>query len=71
MLEMMSYSWWSMVLFPLAVLVIIVIGAYPLITEFSKTRPSTGGKAIRILEERYAKGEITREQFLEMKKELE
>jgi len=29
------------------------------------------GRAIEILKERYAKGEITKEQFLEMRKEIE
>jgi uncharacterized membrane protein len=32
---------------------------------------SHGGKALAIIRERYAKGEITKEQFLEIKKELE
>ena len=32
---------------------------------------SQGGRAIEILKERYAKGEITKEQFLEMRKEIE
>ena len=30
-----------------------------------------GSRAIEILKERYAKGEITKEQFLEMRKEIE
>lgn len=32
---------------------------------------SQGGRAIEILKERYVKGEITKEQFLEMRKEIE
>ena len=32
---------------------------------------SQGGRAVEILKERYAKGEITKEQFLEMRKEIE
>jgi uncharacterized membrane protein len=32
---------------------------------------SQGNKAIDILKERYAKGEVTKEQFLEMRRTLE
>jgi uncharacterized membrane protein len=32
---------------------------------------SQGGRAIEILKERFAKGEITKEQFLKMRKEIE
>jgi uncharacterized membrane protein len=32
---------------------------------------SQGNRAVEILKERYAKGEITKEQFLEMRKEIE
>jgi uncharacterized membrane protein len=48
------------------------LGAYYLITQSSRTgRFNLGGRAVEILRERYAKGKITREQFLKMKKELE
>ena len=72
MLGMMGYGWGSMVLIPVAFLVLIVLGAYYLITGSSRTsRSNRGGRAVEILRERYANGEITREQFLKMKKELE
>jgi putative membrane protein len=32
--------------------------------------PAAGGQAIRVLEERYARGEITREEFLERREVL-
>ncbi|MFQ6076022.1 MAG: SHOCT domain-containing protein [Candidatus Bathyarchaeia archaeon] len=74
MMGMMGYGWGFMFLIPIAFLVLIALGAYYLITEFSGTgRPSSGGsrRALEILGERYAKGEITREQYLRMKEELE
>ena len=38
----------------------------------SHVEPSqNGGRAIEILKERYAKGEITKETYLEMRKEIE
>ena len=40
-------------------------------TETSRSASNRGGRALEILKERYAKGEITKEQFLTMKRELE
>ncbi len=74
MMGMMGYGWGSMVLIPIAFLVLIAIGAYYLVTGSAGTGRSAsnrGGRALEILRERYAKGEITREQFLKMKRELE
>jgi len=72
MMGMMGYGWGSMVLIPITFLLLIALGAYYLITGSSRTgRFNRGGRAVEILRERYAKGEITREQFLKMKKELE
>ena len=39
--------------------------------EHYNEQTSREGRAIEILKERYARGEITSEEFLEMKKELE
>jgi len=36
-----------------------------------ENNPSDGNSAVRILQERYAKGEITKEQFEQMKKDLQ
>lgn len=71
---MMGYGWGFMFLIPLALLVLIVLGIYYLVTVFTRTgKPeySDGGKALEILKEQYAKGEITREQYLKMKEDLE
>jgi len=74
MMGMMGYGWGFMFLIPVAFLVLIALGAYHLITEFTRTgRPASshGERALEILKERYAKGEITREQYLKMKEEME
>ncbi len=71
---MMRVGWGSMVLIPVVFFVLIAVGAYYLalgLTGKSRLISNRGGKALRILKERYAKGEITREQFLGMEKELE
>jgi putative membrane protein len=70
MMGMMGFGWGSMFLIPLAFLVLIVLGAYYLVTEFPRTNKSAyhqNQRPLEILKERYAKGEITREQYLEMK----
>lgn len=72
MMGMMGYGWGSMVLIPIMFLVLIALGAYYIITGSSRIEKSNrGGRAVEILRERYAKGEITREQFLKMEKELD
>jgi len=73
MMGMMGFGWGSMFLIPLAFLVLVGVGAYYLIIEFTRAkRPALGqgNRALMILNERYAKGEITKEQYLNMKKEL-
>ena len=74
MIGMMGYGWGSMVLIPIAFLVLIAIGAYYLVTGSAGTSRSASNRsesALEMLKKRYAKGEITREQFLTMRKELE
>lgn len=74
MMGMMGFSWSFMFLIPIVFLVLIVLGAYYIITELTgQGRSESGerGKALETLKERYAKGEITREQYLKMKEDLE
>jgi uncharacterized membrane protein len=46
----------------------LIIGAYLLLKP--RVEPAESESALKILDERYAKGEITREQYSEMKKNL-
>lgn len=55
-------------LIPLVFIILVVAGAYLWLT--SRKEPAESEKAIAILNERYAKGEITKEQYLEMKENL-
>ena len=74
MMGMMGFGWGSMFLIPLAFLALIAVGAYFLIKGYGVSRrPSSGdsGRAIEILKERYARGEVTREQYMRTKEELE
>ena len=51
---------------------IVVIGLVVLSTRGSRTTPrDAGGPAVRLLEERFARGEITREEFLERRAVLD
>ncbi|MHA2323780.1 MAG: SHOCT domain-containing protein [Promethearchaeota archaeon] len=76
----MGFGWGFMMLWPIGLVVIGVI-VYFAVTSSSHResyshhshdqRPQYhGGRALEILKERYAKGEITKEQFKEMRKEL-
>jgi putative membrane protein len=55
-------------LIPLIFVILVVVGAYLWLT--SRKEPPESDRAIAILNERYAKGEITKEQYLEMKENL-
>lgn len=50
---------------------VIIYGAIMLFRGNSRNGSGEKGKAMEILKERYAKGEITKEQFESMKKDLE
>ncbi len=71
---MMGYGWGYMSLIPIAFLILVTLGAYYFMAGFMGTgRPTTSQDkgALVILNERYAKGEITKEQYLRMKREVE
>ncbi len=74
MIEMMGFGgWWGMLFVPI-VLALIAYLVYYSVTGSSRTRRSSryrSGIALETLKARYARGEITREQFLKMKEELE
>jgi putative membrane protein len=51
--------------------VLVVLGIVVLAKWLAGSGPETGtGRALEILKERYAKGELTREQFEQMKRDL-
>lgn len=63
-------GWGFMMFFWLIILAVLVYGIF----SFSRNRgggAQTGGKALDILKERYARGEISREEFERMKKDIE
>jgi putative membrane protein len=76
MIRMIGFGfggWWIMLLVPV-ILALIAYAIYYITTSSSRTRGNTSyptGRALEILKERYARGEITREQYLKMREELE
>ena len=70
-----SYSfgigWSSMWIFMLLFWVLVILGIFALIRWLSQGGESRGGqRALDILKERYAKGEIGKKEFEERKKDL-
>ena len=55
-------------LIPLGFIVLLIVGAYFLLTPRGATAETEN--ALKILDERYAKGELTRDQYLEMKQNI-
>lgn len=72
---MMGFGWGFMPLLFFAFLILVVLGAYYLLKGFTSVEkaevPGQGEHALEILKERYARGEITRDEYLKMKNELE
>ncbi len=73
----MWFGWGFMMLWPIGLVVIAIIVYYVVTASSHREHYShnqqpqySGGRALEILNERYAKGEITRAQFLQMKEEL-
>jgi putative membrane protein len=69
MMGMMGFGWGFMALIPLTVVGLVVLGVYYIASEFTDNRfpPDGVNDAIETLNERYARGEISREQYLKMK----
>jgi uncharacterized membrane protein len=55
-------------LIPLGFIVLLIVGAYYFLTPRRDTAEAEN--ALRILDERYAKGELTKAQYLEMKENI-
>jgi len=71
---MMGFAWPFMFLVPLIFLILVVLGLYYLLSGQGRQDSSAGNGgsgALRILKERYARGEITSEQYANMKQDLE
>lgn len=73
---MMGFGWMGPWMFfvPLLFIALMILGAYYLLTGYrneTNSPESAGDKAFEILRERFAKGEITKDQYMEMKEELE
>jgi putative membrane protein len=69
-----GFGWPFMFLVPLAFVVLVVLGLYYLLSGQRSQGASAGytqSEALRILKERYARGEITSEQYVKMKRDLE
>jgi len=69
-----GFGWPFMFLFPLVFVVLVVLGLYYLFSGQRRQVSSAGyagSDALRILKERYARGEITSEQYTKMKRDLE
>ena len=63
--------WWLAAGFRLVVLAAVVVGAVYLARHFARHGPSSRDEsALDILQKRYARGEITKEQYEEMKRNL-
>ena len=70
----LGFMWPFMFLVPLAFVVLIALGLWYLLSGLQKARVFSSyveSDANRILNERYARGEITSEQYTKMKKDLE
>ena len=65
-------GWWGVVggLVSLAFLVLVVVLVASLVRNRPGAGPVASSSAIRILEERYARGEISRDEFLERRASL-
>ena len=73
--EMMTGSMWAWVLFGVLIVAVIVPGIVLIMVWIMQKTiggeiQKTGGSAIEILKARYAKGEISKEEFEEKKRDI-
>ncbi len=66
-----NYGGWEifMMLFWLVILIVVVLSVVRILKNH-ESNTSNGSGSIDIVKERYAKGEITKEQFEQLKKDL-
>lgn len=66
---MYQFHWfWMFIWF--AFWILIIVGLFFIIRSFMCSKTGNQKRAIDILEERYAKGEILRDEYLEKKKDI-
>lgn len=63
-------GWFISALMMLLFWVAVVILVIWLVRQFSERKPASGGRALEILDERYARGEIDREDYLARRSDL-
>ncbi|MFH0848352.1 MAG: SHOCT domain-containing protein [archaeon] len=65
-----GFAWPFMFLVPVLFVILVILGLYYLLSGHSSSRYEENA-ALRTLKERYARGEITSEQYAKMKRDLE
>lgn len=66
----MMYGWGYPGILPFAIVGLLALDVYVVLTELGRPH-AVEATALRSVNERYARGEITREQYLQMKRELD
>ncbi len=63
----MGFGW----IVGLVILILIILGIIKAINYYNKSQEDNGKSALDVLRKRFAKGEISKEEFEEMKKSIE
>jgi putative membrane protein len=70
-MEEVGWGWVGLGILHMALFwVLVILGIVVLVKWLAGSAPRSETRAIDILKERYAKGELTREQFEQMKRDL-
>jgi putative membrane protein len=70
-MEEFGWGWVGLGILHMALFwVLVILGIVVLVKWLAGSTPRSETRAIDILKERYAKGELTREQFEQMKRDL-